>query len=92
MFGNCHGKWNIRKEANGDVSKLEDLLSLEHGTLGDSPVRLDIEEPNGLRMSSGNELGANEQWIPGGATGGGIPEATIDSPLPGEYISTPIFE
>ena len=82
----------IIQEANGDVSKLEELLSLEPGTLGDSPVRLDVEEPNGLRMSSGNELGANEQWIPGGTTGGGIPEATIDSPLPGEYISTPIFE
>lgn len=43
-------------------------------------------------MPSGNELGANEQWIPDGSTGGGIPEATIDSPLQGEFESTPIFE
>lgn len=43
-------------------------------------------------MPSGNELGANEQWISGGSTGGGIPEAVIDSPLQGEFESTPIFE
>lgn len=83
---------NIIREANGSVSKLEQLLSLELGTLGDSPVRLDIAAPQGLRMPSGNELGANELWIPGGSTGGGIPEAIIDSPLPEEFISTSIFE
>ncbi|WP_051869731.1 hypothetical protein [Kineothrix alysoides] len=82
----------IIQEANGNVSKLEQLLSLEPGTLGNSPVRLDIPEPHNLRMPSGNELGANEQWIPGGSTGGGIPEATIDSPSPKEFISTPIFK
>lgn len=37
-------------------------------------------------------LWANEQWIPGGITGGGIPEATIDPPQQGEFVSTPIFE
>lgn len=82
----------IIQEANRSISKLEQLLSLEPGALGDSPVRLDIEAPQGLRMPSGNELGANEFWIPGGSTGGGIPEAVIDSPLPEEFISTPIFE
>ncbi|ROR31748.1 hypothetical protein EDD66_101366 [Mobilisporobacter senegalensis] len=82
----------IIQAANGDVSKLEQLLSLESGTLGDSPVRLDIAEPHGVRMPSGNELGANDQWIPGGSTGGGIPEATINSPLPKEFISKLIFE
>ena len=39
---------------------------MEPGTLGGSPVRLDIAEPQRLRMPNGNELGANEQWIPGG--------------------------
>ena len=33
-------------------------------------------------MPSGNELGANEQWIP---------EAVIDSPLPDEFVSSSIF-
>ncbi len=82
----------IIREASGNVSKLERLLSLEPGTLGYYPVRLDIAEPQGLRMPNGNELGANEQWIPGGSARGGIPEATIDSPLQGEFVSAPIFE
>ena len=78
------------KEANGDVKVLERLLSLEPGTLGANPVRVDISSPSGLRIPSGNELGANSQWIPGGATAGGIPEATIDPAPPGTYVTTPI--
>lgn len=65
-------------EAGGDVNKLEDLLGLDRGTLGDNPVRLDVDEPTGLRMPSGNERGANDKWIPGGKTSGGVLEATVD--------------
>ena len=83
---------SIIKEANGDIAKLETLLRLKPGTLGDMPVRIDVPNPQGLRMSSGNEFGANEYWIPGGYTGGGIPEATIDSPLTSEFISSQIFK
>ena len=82
---------NLIKEAGGDVAKLERLLSLEPGTLGVSPVRIDIASPSGLRMSSGNELGANKQWLPGGYTGGGIPEATVNSVRPGAYVVKPTF-
>lgn len=57
---------SLVKQAGGDVAKLERLLSLEPGTLGANPVRIDIPSPSGLRISSGNELGANKQWIPGG--------------------------
>lgn len=77
-------------QAGGDVSKLEKLLSLELGTLGSSPVRVDVKNPSHLRVPSGNELGANSQWLPGGNTGGGIPEETITSPKPGDYIVKPI--
>ena len=77
-------------QAGGDISKLEKLLSLEPGTLGTSPVRVDVKNPSNIRIPSGNELGANSQWLPGGNTGGGIPEATITSPKPGEYIVKPI--
>ena len=31
-----------------------------------------------LRIPSGNEGGANDQWIPGGFTSGGVPEAVVD--------------
>ncbi|MEF9917525.1 MAG: hypothetical protein RR681_07840 [Lachnospiraceae bacterium] len=63
---------------------------MEPGTLGSSPVRVDVKNPSNLRVPSGNELGANSQWLPGGNTGGGIPEATITSPKPGDYIVKPI--
>ncbi len=78
-------------QSGGDVSKLESLLSLEPGDLGQNPMRIDIPSPTGLRMPSGRELGANDQWIPGGFTGGGIPEATIDPAPPGTYSVNPVF-
>lgn len=31
-----------------------------------------------LRIPSGNEGGANSQWVPGGFTAGGVPEAVVD--------------
>jgi hypothetical protein len=81
----------IIRQANGDVAKLEKLLGLKPGDLGTSPVRVDIPEPKGLRLSSGNELGANEYWVPGGRTSGGIREATID-PVPKEkYFIKKVF-
>ncbi len=78
-------------QAGGSVPELEGLLGLDAGTLGTSPVRIDIPNPYGLRMPSGNELGANSQWIPGGVTSGGIPEATIDPAHPGTYTVGPLF-
>ncbi len=45
----------------------------------------------GSRMPSGNEAGANPQWIPGGYTSGGVMEAVIDSPSPGQYMVNPIW-
>ena len=74
------------EEAGGDVRKLENLLGLDPGALGDSPVRVDIDNPSGLRLPSGNESGANSNWIPGGFTSGGLPEAVIDRVQPGDYI------
>ncbi len=44
---------DLLKRAYGDVKLLEDFLGLERGTLGDTPVRIDIAEPQGLRMPPG---------------------------------------
>ena len=74
------------KIADGDVSKLEDLLGFDRGYLGTNPVRVDIDSPSGLRMPSGNELGANNYWEPGGYTSGGVKEAVIDPAPSGTYI------
>lgn len=47
---------------------------------GSGLVRIDIDNLDGLnlRMPSGNEAGANNHWIPGGKTDGGISEAISD--------------
>jgi len=71
------------KQADGDLHRLEKLLGLNKGDLGSNPVRIDVNKPSGLRMSSGNELGANNYWLPGGKTSGGISEATVDQIKPG---------
>ena len=82
---------DLLKKAGGDISKLEELLGLPSGDLGKHPVRIDVPNPTGLRMPSGNERGANAQWIPGGYTSGGVMEAVIDSPSPGQYMVNPIW-
>ncbi len=61
------------------------------GDLGTHPVRIDVPNSTGLRMPSGNEAGANAQWIPGGYTSGGVMEAVIDSPSPGQYMVSSIW-
>jgi hypothetical protein len=39
-----------------------------------------------LKITKGNEPGANEQWIPGGFTNATNPEAVIDQIRIDEYI------
>ncbi|NMC56633.1 MAG: hypothetical protein GYA50_05380 [Eubacteriaceae bacterium] len=75
----------IIKKTDGNISALEQLLGFNKNDLGDNPVRIDIPNPKGLRMPSGNEYGTNDNWIPGGRTLGGILEVIIDSPSPSEY-------
>ena len=70
---------------------MEQLLGFDPGALGDCPIRIDISKPQGLRMTTGNESGANSYWIPGGYTAGGIPEAVIDQVQPGCYTATPVL-
>ncbi len=77
---------DLIRQAAGDISKLEELLGFPTGYLGNQPIRIDIPNPTGLRMPSGNEAGANPQWIPGGYTNGGIMEAVIDPVNVGDYI------
>jgi hypothetical protein len=80
----------LTTQSGGNVRTLEQYLGLEPGILGATPMRVDIPVPTGLRMPSGNEKGANSQWIPGGFTKGGIPEAIIASPKPGTYTVRPL--
>jgi hypothetical protein len=65
----------------GDPRALERALGLPEGFLDSKKVvRIDIDHPEefNLRMPSGNEAGANEQWIPGGLLPDGASEAIVD--------------
>ena len=77
------------KEADGNPRKLEALLGLDEGSLGDSPKMVLPQEVHNYRIPDGNEGGsrANPQWRPGGKTyPGGAPEAVID-PVPKDKVT-----
>lgn len=57
---------DVIAQSGGDVSKLEEILGLNPGDLGTNPVRVDIPNPQNIRMPSGNEAGAwPGYWTPG---------------------------
>ena len=67
-------------------------MGFDSGYLGDDPVIVVFEEPSGLRMPDGNEIGAHPNyWIPGGYTSGGIKEAVIDAASKGTYSFYHLF-
>ena len=81
---------NAIANAAGDVRELERMLGLDAGYLGSAPVRVDIPNPAGYRIPTGNEFGANSNWRPGGLTWpGGLPEAVINPVSPGGYVASP---
>ncbi len=65
----------------GDPRAMERELGLPEGFLDSNKlVRIDIPEPHdaNARIPSGNEAGANDQWLPGGKLPDGASEAVID--------------
>lgn len=87
----------ILREAGGDPRKLEAALGLPTGQLNnDSVVRLDFTpeamKDLNVRMPSGNEAGANDDWLPGGFLASGKNEAVIDGGLarPEHYTRTKV--
>ncbi len=69
------------------------MLGLEEGSLGNSPVRIDIDSPEGIHIPNGNEAGSrwNTNWRPGGYTYPcGIPEAVANQIPEGSYTVNPI--
>ncbi len=71
----------IVADANGDLGVLEQRLGLPSGSLNDGQtiaLEIDPEDYRALRIPSGNEGGVNAEWLPGGYTSGGVPEAVMD--------------
>lgn len=72
---------DLIEKTGGDPRAMERELGLPDGFFDSNKVvRVDIDHPGdfGLRMPSGNEAGANDQWIPGGLLPNGVSEAVID--------------
>lgn len=80
-------------DANGDPRKLEEILGMPKGYLGDNPYIVKVENAQGLRMPTGNEENAwQTEWCPGGMTVGGANEAVISPVSPENYSFKPCFE
>ena len=52
-------------------------LGIPESQLDGELVRIDFKSTDKIEMPSGNEFGANDQWIPGGKTDGGVSEAIV---------------
>ncbi|MCV7227130.1 NAD(+)--arginine ADP-ribosyltransferase [Mycolicibacterium komossense] len=71
---------NLMSATGGDLRRIEESLGLPDGFFKEYDiVRVDIDDPRSydLRVPSGNEAGANSQWLPGGFLPKGMPEAVI---------------
>jgi hypothetical protein len=71
------------ESTDGDPRQLEEALGLKEGSLGENPVRVDINEPQkfNLRESEYDLSGSNENYLGYGETPGGQQERVID-PFP----------
>lgn len=88
----------IIDETGGDARQLAIRLGMREDYYLDAagnPVAVEIRnfdpsELSNIRVPSGNEGGANPQWIPGGYLPTGDPEAVIDIPAadPGHWPGT----
>lgn len=71
----------VINSSEGDMRFIEEKLGLDDGYLNSGNIGFaEIPSPKGVKIPSGNEPGANPQWMPGGYTSGGIPEAIVDHP------------
>ncbi|WP_394840174.1 hypothetical protein LVJ94_25140 [Pendulispora rubella] len=77
----------ILKDANGDINIINQRLGTDFPP-GTKLVRIDVPKPldHGARLPTGKESGANEHFIPGGYTSGGIPEI-VTNPIPSGNVN-----
>ncbi|MDO4302237.1 MAG: hypothetical protein Q4D26_12745, partial [Clostridia bacterium] len=87
----------VKSTANGDLSKLDELLGYDNGFFenADTMVRIDIIDPkkSNISIPNGNEVGANNNWLPGGYTSGGVPEGIVyNVPNNSSYIKVTLLD
>ncbi|WP_420151067.1 hypothetical protein [Spirosoma sp.] len=74
-----------------NVSAIEVELGIPAGSWQGKPLaRIDIPNPVELhvRLPSGNEMGANSLWLPGGKLPTGYSEAVVDRIPKGKYVES----
>ena len=79
---------SVLMRSHGDLSRIEHELGIPAGAWKHRVlVRIDVPKPKKLRlrMPSGNEIGANVLWLPGGLLPTGYKEAVIDRIPKGRY-------
>jgi hypothetical protein len=79
---------DLIKRTNGDIAEIEKELAIPKGDWSNVKMsRVDVLNPKDfdLRMPSGNEVGANKFFTPGGYTAAGQPEAVINQIPKGKY-------
>jgi hypothetical protein len=80
---------DIIKKTGGDIAAIEKELGIPSGAWqGKELSRIDVLNPreHGLRVPSGNEIGANDFWLPGEKTPTGQLEGVLNRIPKGSYI------
>lgn len=88
-IGRKDGQFLITKDIGDKIEKLlskkstfaagEAELGIPNGAWNNQEIiRVTVNDIPNLRMASGNEVGANKYWMPGGYLPNGLPEAVCD--------------
>jgi hypothetical protein len=77
--------------AAGDLATVKKRLGIEPDEWNERLWRVDVANPllHNARLPSGMEKGANDLFIWGGYTRGGMPEAVLDPVRQGEFVAFP---
>lgn len=86
---------SLIETTKGDLGALEKALGFKTGELSGGEYKIAFLDDVNTKVSlpTGNEAGANEKWVPGGFTSGGVPEATYSgSTQEKDYITQTLSE
>jgi hypothetical protein len=100
-IGRKDGQFLIPKDIGDKIEKLlsnkstfgagEAQLGIPSGAWKNQEIiRVTVNEIPNLRMASGNEVGANNYWMPGGYLPNGLPEAVCDQ-IPNDKVTMSSF-